>query len=227
MLNLPIHDETGAATGRTYSLDPTELVQDVHSRDDINRQLLHDAVVMYEANRRQGTFKSKGRGEVAGSKKKLYKQKGTGRARAGAKRTCVRRGGGHAFAKRPRDFYYRLPRKALRKAMRLALLSKFFDGEAVVVEKLSLNQPKTRVVAALLNKLGLAGQTCLVAIDQYDPVVWKSARNIPGVGVSPATDLNAYELLRHKRLLVTTGALDRLRQAVASERAPAAAAAAS
>jgi large subunit ribosomal protein L4 len=106
MLSLPIHDATGRPTGRSYEFDPAELAAEV------NKQLLHDAVVMYEANRRQGTFKSKSRAEIAGCSKKLYKQKGTGNARAGNKRTPVRRGGGHAFAKRPTDFSYKMPKKA-------------------------------------------------------------------------------------------------------------------
>jgi large subunit ribosomal protein L4 len=211
MISLPIHNQAGQPTGRSYEFDPSELVAGVESRDGLNRQLLHDVVVMYEANLRQGTFKSKGRGEVAGSKKKMYKQKGTGRARMGTKRTCVRRGGGHAFAKRPTDFGYTMPKKALRLATRMALLSKFLDGEAVVVDRLALDRPKTKAVVSLLKSLGLAGQSCLLAIEQHDPVVWKSARNIPAVSVSPAIELNAYKLLQRKRLLVTEAALDQLR----------------
>jgi len=211
MISVPIHSQSGQPTGRNYEFDPAELVSGAQSRDDLNKQLLHDAVVMYEANRRQGTFKSKGRGEVAGSKKKMYKQKGTGRARMGTKRTCVRRGGGHAFAKRPTDFGYTMPRKALQLATRMALLSKFLDGEAVVVEKLSLERPQTKAVAGLLKTLGLAGQSCLLTIEQHDPTVWKSARNIPSVSVSPAVELNAYKLLQRKRLVVTEAAMNRLR----------------
>lgn len=205
MISVPIHDQTGQPTGRTYEFDPAELAP------GINKQLLHDVVVMYQANLRQGTFKSKARGEVAGSKKKLFKQKGTGRARMGTKRTCIRRGGGHCFAKRPVDFGYRLPRKALQLATRMALLSKFLDGEAVVVEQVAFAQPKTKQVASLLKTLGVAEQSCLLAIDRHDPVVWKSARNIPAVSVSPAVELNAYKLLQRRRLVVTAGALDQLR----------------
>jgi large subunit ribosomal protein L4 len=211
MISVPIHDQSGQPTGRNYEFDPSDLVDGAQSRDDLNKQLLHDAVVMYEANRRQGTFKSKTRSEVAGSKKKMYKQKGTGRARMGGKRQGVRRGGGHIFAKRPTDFGYTMPRKALQLATRMALLSKFLDGEAVVVDALSISAPKTKVVAGLLKSLGLAGQSCLLTIEQHDANVWKSARNIESLSVSPAGDLNAYKLLQRKRLLVTTAALDRLR----------------
>ena len=205
MISVPIHDQAGQPTGRTYEFDPADLAPGV------NKQLLHDAVVMYQANLRQGTFKSKARGEVAGSKKKLFKQKGTGNARMGTKRTCIRRGGGHAFAKRPVDFRQSMPKKAIRLATRMALLSKFQDGEAVLLESLTVAAPKTKVVVSLLKSLGISNQTCLLTTDSHDPVVWKSARNIPDVAVSPAGELNAYQLLKQKRVVLTTATLDRLR----------------
>lgn len=205
MISLPIHDQAGKPTGRTYEFDPAELAP------GINKQLLHDAVVMYEANLRQGTFKTKTRSEVAGSKKKLFKQKGTGNARMGTKRSGIRRGGGHIFAKLPTEFRQSMPKKAMRLATRMALLSKFMDGEAVVLDSLAVDQPKTKAVVGLMKNLGIAGQSCLFAIDHHDPVIWKSARNIPSVGVSPAVDLNAYKLLKVKRLVVTEAALKLLR----------------
>jgi large subunit ribosomal protein L4 len=205
MISVSVHNQAGQPTGKTYEFDPAELAK------GINKQLLHDAVVMYQANLRQGTFKSKTRAEVAGSSKKLFKQKGTGNARMGNKRTGLRRGGGHIFAKRPTDFSYRLPKKALRIATRMALLSKFLDGEAVVVDGLSLAAPKTKDVATMLKALGVAEQSCLLATESYSPVVYKSARNIPSVSVCPAGELNAYVLLLRKRLVVTTAALDQLR----------------
>src|SRR5690606_24500397 len=106
MVSLPVFDRAGKEVGR-YEIDPAELAP------RINKQLLHDAVVMYQANLRQGSFRSKSRAEVAGSTKKMYRQKGTGNARAGSRRSGIRRGGGHIFAKRPRDFSYRMPRKML------------------------------------------------------------------------------------------------------------------
>ncbi len=205
MISLPIHDQAGKPTGRTCEFDPAEFAP------GINKQLLHDAVVMYEANLRQGTFKSKTRSEVAGSKKKLFKQKGTGNARMGTKRTCIRRGGGHAFAKLPTEFRQSMPKKAMRLATRMALLSKFMDGEAVIVDSFSVAQPKTKAVVGLLKNLGVSGDSCLLTIEKHDPVMWKSARNIPSVGVSPAGELNAYKLLKVKRLVVTEAALKQLR----------------
>jgi len=118
MISVPIRDMNGGECG-VYTFEPADV------SDNIRKQLLHDAVVMYRSNRRVGEVQTKSRGMVAGSTRKLFKQKGTGRARAGSIRTPVRRGGGHAFGKLPRDFYYRMPKKAVRKAMRMALLSKF------------------------------------------------------------------------------------------------------
>jgi len=97
MVSLPVYDRTGAEVG-TYEIDPAELAP------RISKQLLHDVVVMYQSNRRQGTAKTKTRSEVAGSTKKMYRQKGTGNARAGSRRSGIRRGGGHIHAKRPRDW---------------------------------------------------------------------------------------------------------------------------
>lgn len=205
MISAPIKNTTGGDVG-TYEFDPAELAP------GINKQLLHDAVVMYEANRRVGTVRTKSRGEVAGSTKKLFRQKGTGRARMGPKRTPIRRGGGMAFAKRPKDWSYRMPKKAVKLATRMALLSKFQDGEAIVLDSLSVDQPKTRVIAQMLKALGVDKQGCLLAIRDNDTLVWKSARNIPTLQVTPARELNAYDLLHQKRLVVTREAMDLLRQ---------------
>lgn len=210
MISAPIKDASGKQVG-TYEFDPAELAP------GINKQLLHDVVVMYENNRRQGTVKTKGRGEVAGSTMKIYRQKGTGRARMGNKRTGLRRGGGHTHAKVPVDYRYRLPRKAVQLATRMAVLSKFMDNQVVVLDQLKLPEPKTRHVAATLKSLGLSETTCLLAIEQHDPLVWRSARNIETLRVSPAGDLNAYNVLRQKQLVVTKAALDKLRQKATAE----------
>jgi large subunit ribosomal protein L4 len=204
MISLPIRDGAGQEVG-TYEFDPAELAP------GINKQLLHDVVVMYEANRRVGTVRTKSRGQVAGSTKKMYRQKGTGRARMGPKRTPVRRGGGHAFAKVPRDWGYRLPRKAVQLATRMALLSKFQDDQVVLLDNLSIDSPKTKLVADTLEALGLKKASCLLAIERPDAAIWKSARNIDGLWVSPAADLNAYDLLHQRQLLLTRAALDLLR----------------
>ena len=204
MISVPIRDQSGQDVG-AYEFDLGELAP------RINKQLLHDVVVMYEANRRVGTVRTKSRGDVKGSTRKLYRQKGTGRARAGSSRTPVRRGGGHTFAKVPMDWGHRLPKKAVRLATRMALLSKFLDDQVTILEKLVVETPKTKIVANMLQALGLSEMSCLLAIEDYNINIWKSSRNISNLQVSPASDLNAYGLLHQNRLLVTRGAIDRLR----------------
>ncbi len=203
MISVAIRDMSGTECGR-YEFDPAALA------DGVNRQLLHDVVVMYNANRRVGEVQTKSRGMVAGSTRKLFKQKGTGRARAGAIRTPVRRGGGHAFGKKPRDYYYRLPKKAVRKATRMALLSKFQDSQAVVLKGWDCSAPKTKLVAGFLKSVGLSGQSVLLATEGLNVNVWKSARNIEGVEVMPGADLNAYSLLRQRNIVITVAEMDRL-----------------
>ncbi|MCH2202402.1 MAG: 50S ribosomal protein L4 [Fuerstiella sp.] len=203
MISVSIRDMAGIESG-SYEFDPAELAAGV------SRQLLHDAVVMYEANRRVGTVRTKSRGMVRGSTKKLYRQKGTGRARAGSARGPVRRGGGHAFAKKPRDYSYRMPRKSLQLATKMALLSKFQDDQAIMLSQWDCSEPKTKVVAQSLKSLGVAGTSVLLATDCLDPNLWRSARNIQDVRVMPAADLNAWDLLRHRNLVVTVAAMDQL-----------------
>lgn len=201
MTTLPVYDRTGAEVG-SYELDPTVLAP------RINKQLLHDVVVMYQANQRQGSARTKSRSEVAGVKGKMYRQKGTGRARAGSRGSNIRRGGGHTFAKRHRDFSYRLPRKAVRAATRMALASKIADQRVVVIDDLSFEAPATREMDAILKALGLSGESTLVATAAVDRNVYKSARNIPRVSVLPATDLNALNVLSPRHVLATKEALD-------------------
>ena len=204
MHTLPVYSQTGEATGETVSLDLAKIA------GSVNTVLLHDAVVMYQANLRVGTAKTKTRAEVSGSGKKMYKQKGTGNARMGNKRTPVRRGGGHCFAKRPKDWGYRMPAKALRLATRMAILSKFVDDQVTVVDSIKLEAPKTSAISRMVNTLGLASQSCLIAIDRHDPVVWKSCRNIQRLSLFPCDDLNALSVLSRKRFVITKAALDRL-----------------
>jgi len=212
MASLPIFDRKGAEVGR-YEIDPKDLAP------RISKQLLHDAVVMYQANQRQGTFRTKARGEVAGSTKKMYRQKGTGNARAGSRRSGVRRGGGHIFAKRPRDFSYRLPRKALQAATRMAVASKIRDAQVIVIDDLSFNAPQTKEMNSILKALKLSDVSTLVTTAAVDRNVYKSGRNIKGVQVLPVAELNALAVLKPRRMLVTKAALDALRKQSAKESA--------
>jgi len=203
-VKLAVYDMAGKEVG-SYEIDPAELAASV------NKQLLHDAVVMYQANARQGTQKTKTRGEVAGSTKKLYRQKGTGNARAGGRRSGTRVGGGHIFAKRPRDFGWRMPRKALQTATRMALASRLAEDEVKIVDAITVDGPKTAPVAKMLAALGLSEKTVLVAPEKHDADFWKSARNIEGVAVSPVAELNAWSILRPRSIVMTRAALDAFR----------------
>jgi large subunit ribosomal protein L4 len=208
MAKLPVYDRTGKQVA-TYEIEPKDFAP------RINRQLLHDAVVMYQRNLRQGSARTKARSEVAGTTRKMYRQKGTGNARAGSRRTNIRRGGGHAKQKLPRDWSYRLPRKALQAATRMALAAKIRDEQVVVIDQLSFAAPKTKEMAGILTALKIGGGTVLVATETYDQNLWKSARNIDKVSVSPVGELNALSVLKPRRLLVTRGALDQLKQRAA------------
>jgi large subunit ribosomal protein L4 len=225
-ITVKVVNKAGVEVG-TVSIDPAEF------GGTINRQLLHDVVLMYRANQRAGTHSTLRRGQVAGSTKKLFRQKGTGNARVGTKRTNKRVGGGTAKGPKPRDYEYHLPKKAVRAATRMALLSKFADGECVVVDEFALATPKTKEMAGVLKaiKVGtrvvkkvengveqnvekdmtLLDTTVLIGTDQMDANVYKSGRNIDGVKVLPAGEFNAFVVLKQKRLLLTKAALESLR----------------
>jgi len=204
MTTLPIYDMTGTQVG-DYEIDPQMIAPRV------SKQLLHDVVVMYLANQRQGSNKTKSRGEVSGSTKKIYKQKGTGNARMGAKRTPVRRGGGHANARQPRSYYYRLPRKAVQAATRMAIAAKISSGSVIVVDKFAMDAPKTKTLALAFKAIGLEGLTKTFATNGLDKNLYLSGRNIAGLTISPVSDLNALIILRPRKLVMTKDALDWLK----------------
>jgi large subunit ribosomal protein L4 len=225
---IPIIDKAGNAKG-TLEIDPADF------GGKISRQLMHDVVLMYLANQRAGTHSTLRRGQVAGSTKKLFRQKGTGNARVGTKRSNKRRGGGTAKGPKPRDYEYHLPKKAVKSATRMAILSKFMDKEVVILDELSLAAPKTKEIVGVLKaiKIGkkttetgekdiaLLDSTVLIGTEKLDANVYKSARNIEGVKVLPVAEFNCYTVLKHKRLLLTQAAFEALRKP--PEKAPQAA----
>lgn len=217
-ITVPVLNKAGQEVG-SVQIDPQEF------GGKISKPLMHEAVLMYLANQRAGTHSTLRRGQVAGSTKKLFRQKGTGNARVGTKRSNKRRGGGTAKGPKPRDYSYSLPKKAVKAATRMAILSKFRDGEAVILDELAIAAPKTKEVVGLLKavKIGkktkggvekeqtLLDTTVLIGTDGLDQNVYRSARNIEGVKVLPAGEFNCYTVLKHKRLLITRAALEFLR----------------
>lgn len=209
MASLPQFDMSGKKVG-DFEIDADQISA------TINKQLLHDCVVMYQANLRQGSQKTKSRAEVAGTTKKMYRQKGTGNARAGSRRSGVRVGGGHIFAINNRDYYYRLPKKAIRKATKMAVASKINSGQVIVVDGLRCDEVKTKLVDQLLGGIGKVKSTLLVTA-QHSPNVYKSARNIPGVAVLSVTDINALAVLKPQKVVFCKEALTAFRDKAVEE----------
>jgi large subunit ribosomal protein L4 len=168
--------------------------------------LIKQAIVMYHANKRVGTAKTKGRSEVAGSDRKLFRQKGTGNARVGNIRTGKRVGGGATFAKNPRDFRQSMPRKQRKLARDSAILAKLLSNNVVVVDGLSFEKPKTKDFVNVLTNLKI-DRSCLVTVGSVDANLCKSARNVPKVAVMPVKDLNAGDICRYRKMLFTKEAL--------------------
>jgi large subunit ribosomal protein L4 len=230
MLTVPVYSAAGEPVGEE-SIDPADF------GGTINKQLLHEVVLMHLAARRVGTVNTRGRADVAGSGKKLFRQKGTGNARVGPKRTNKRKGGGVAFARRNRDYRYSMPKKAVRTAIRMALLSKFQDRQAIVVDGLSLTKPQTKEVAKIFRAIRrpdlgedevesvgeteaaarrrtLERRTILLGLPAHDQVLHASARNIEGVMVAPVTEFNTYDILKQRYLVLTREALETLKNRV-------------
>lgn len=175
--------------------------------------VVHDAVVNFLANQRQGTHSTKTRGMVSGGGKKPWKQKHTGRARAGSSRSPLWRGGAIIFGPQPRDYSYALPKKARQLALKAALSGKLADGEITVIDDISLDTPRTREMAAVLKALELSGKSTLIVVPEDNKTVVLSARNIPGVSVRRVSDLNSYDVISHRRVLLTKRSAEMLAEA--------------
>ncbi|HLN82938.1 MAG TPA: 50S ribosomal protein L4 [Candidatus Binatia bacterium] len=176
--------------------------------------LLHQAVVMQLANRRTGSAATKSKGFVSGGGKKPWRQKGTGRARAGSIRSPIWVGGGTVFGPQPRDYSYRMPRTARREALLSALSLKKRESKLIVVDKLELEQAKTKLMVQALAELKVA--SALLVIPQADAKIERSARNLPKVKVLRVDGLNVYDLLRYEHLILTEQALKILQEKLAA-----------
>ncbi len=194
-----------------------ELADDVFAAK-VNPHLLHEAVRHYLAGRRAGTHKTKQKSEVSGSGKKLWRQKGTGRARIGSIRSPLWRHGGTVHGPVPRSYEYSLPKKMILGALRSALSSKLADEKLTVVEEWALESHKTKVFRAALDKLDGDSRTILVVDNGGNVNLERASRNIEGVSLVPTTALEAYDLLRHDRLMLSREAATKLSRALSAER---------
>jgi large subunit ribosomal protein L4 len=202
MIEVPVFNQAGEKIS-TISVDEEKL------GGKVRNHLLKQALVMYHANKRQGTVQTLARGEVAGSTRKMFRQKGTGNARTGGIRNPIKKGGGHAKQKRPKDWRQAMPKKQRRLARDSALLSKFQSGDVRVVDQFTLEQPKTKFVAKLFKALGI-DRSVLVAINGRNEGLEKSARNIPRTNMTTVEQLNAWDLLRTRTLLLTKDGLEKI-----------------
>ncbi|RKX32577.1 MAG: 50S ribosomal protein L4 [Verrucomicrobia bacterium] len=207
MYSIPIHSISGAKSGE-YRLDDALVVLDKGG------QAVHEAIVAYLANQRRGTASTLTKGEVAGSNRKPWRQKGTGRARAGYRQSPLWRGGGVAFGPKPRSYRRELPRKVKRLALRRAFSERVAAGEVMILEDLHLEQPKTRLFSEIMKKLSLT-RGALFVVDKLDRNLFLASRNIPGVEVVAASDVNAYQMLRYRRVVVTSRGMQALEERLA------------
>jgi large subunit ribosomal protein L4 len=202
MIEVPVFNQAGSKVD-TIQVDEAKL------GGEIRKSLLKQAIVMYHANKRQGSVRTLARGEVAGSTRKMFRQKGTGNARTGGIRNPIKKGGGHAKQKRPKDWRQAMPQKARRLARNSALLLKFKANDVRVIDDLKVDAPKTKVVAALYKALGI-DRSCLVALSDRNENIEKSARNIDRTVLTTIDQLNAWEILKYRTLLMTRDGLDKI-----------------
>jgi large subunit ribosomal protein L4 len=208
MIDVPVYNTAGDQVD-------TLQVDEAQFGGNVRPALLKQALVMYHANQRQGTVMTKGRSDIKATGKKMYKQKGTGNARAGTKTAPQRRGGGHATQKLPKDWSQDMPKKQRRLAAKNALLAKFQDGTVKVVDDFVLPEVKTKHVAATFKNLGL-DKTVLFALPndsqhkQKNDDLFRAGRNLAGARFTSVSQLNAWDVLRNRVLLLTRDGFQQL-----------------
>jgi large subunit ribosomal protein L4 len=200
MIEVPVLNISGQEVGK-FQVDEALLGTTVRPA------LLKQALVRHHANQRQGTVKTKSRAEVEGSTKKLYAQKHTGNARRGNIRTNVMKGGGNAFAKAPREFRQDMPLKQRRLARNNAILSKILSNTLVLLDGLTLPALKTKEVVKVLAAVK-ANRSVLIATDGLDQNFYRSARNIEKTLIKPAAEVNAYDVLSKRTMIITKAAFE-------------------
>jgi large subunit ribosomal protein L4 len=200
MIEVPVLNTEGKEVGK-FSVDEALLGSVVRPA------LLKQAIVRHHANQRQGTVATKDRGEVEGSTKKLYAQKHTGNARRGNIRTNLMKGGGVAFGKKPRNFRQDMPLKQRRLARNNAILSKINSGNLKLLDGFTVPAPKTKEVVKVLKAIE-ADRSVLIATQGLDRTLWQSARNIAKVIIKPAAEVNAFDVLSKRTMVITKAAFE-------------------
>ena len=198
MANVSVYNMEGSEVGK---LDLNDSVFAV----DVNEHLMHMAVVLQLANKRQGTQKAKTRSEVSGGGRKPWRQKGTGHARQGSTRSPQWTGGGVVFAPTPRDYSFKLNKKEKRAALKSALTSRVVENKFVVVDELKMDEIKTKKFAEVLKNLNV--EKALVVLNDMDEKVIASAANIPTVKTSQTNELNVFDVLKYDTVVVTKAAV--------------------
>ena len=202
MIEVPVFNQAGEKVS-TLSVDPAKL------GGEVRPALLKQALVMYHANQRQGTVRTQARGEVEGSTRKMFRQKGTGNARTGGIRNPIKKGGGHAKNKRPKDWRQAMPKKARRLARNSAILSKIQSNDIRVLEEIAMDQPKTKLMAGVFKALGI-DRSVLFALPERNETLERSARNIDRTTLTTVDQLNAWDILRNRTLLLTRDGLEKI-----------------
>jgi large subunit ribosomal protein L4 len=204
MIEVPIFDQTGKKL-ESLQVDEAKL------GGTVRKALLKQTLVAYHANKRQGTVRTLARGEVAGSTRKMFRQKGTGNARTGGIRNPIKKGGGHAKQKRPKDWRQAIPKKVRRLARNSAILMKLQSSDIRVVDDIKLAEPKTKLMAQVYKALGI-DRSCLLALDGRDENLERSARNLDRTTVTTVSQLNAWDIVRNRTLLMTRAGFESILQ---------------
>jgi large subunit ribosomal protein L4 len=201
-MELAIYNQEGQDTGRKAILNDSVFAIEA------NEHAVYLDVKQYLANQRQGTHKSKERSEVSGSTRKLHKQKGGGGSRIGDINSPVLVGGGRVFGPRPRDYRFKLNKKLKQLARRSALTIKAQQNEIIVVENITVAQPKTKEFVKIAKNLKVDDKKVLLVLANQDKNVYLSARNVPNTRLMSASDLNTYALLNNNAIVLTEGSLE-------------------
>ena len=181
----------------------------------VSRHLLYQVVRAYQLNKRQGTVKAKTRGEVKASTRKIYRQKGLGRARHGAISAPIFVGGGKAFPPRPREWRLDIPKELKRKALSQALSDRVREGKFIVLDSFGIKRPKTKDMVEVLKNHGLYGEKILVVYGENNKNIYLATRNIKGVEVKRAQDINAYDVLKKPYLMIDKKGVEILNERLA------------